>query len=210
MVAKRAGRAPLAPADRPIPRKQLKLLEAYQAGDNGRPITGKEAAIRAGYPPSSAVDHATWVMSRPNCKAWLKVREKAAEEKHGITLDRIVSELAKVGFANMADYIEDDGNGKPRFKDLASIRRDHMAAVTELTLDTREEYEGRGEDRRKVADVERIKFKLASKIEGLVNLGKLLGYFPKNEAGSGDDPDAPGRVVRIVVTGGLPKRKVKG
>lgn len=188
----------------------MKLLKAYQAGNAGRPITGKEAAIRAGYPEASAVAQANWVMSRPNCRAWLKAQEKADQEQHNITMDMIVTELAKIGFANMADYIQDDGSGKPQFKALSEISRESMAAVTELTLDTRKEFEGRGEDRKHVADVEKVRFKLASKVEGLVNLGKLLGYFPKNDAGGGDDPDGTGgREVTIRVIGGLPQRKRK-
>ncbi len=209
-MAKRPGRAPLAPEDRPIPRKQIAFLKAYHLGDNGKPITGKEAAIRAGYPAPSASDQATWILSRPNCKAWLAAQAKVVEEKHGITRDMIVEELAKVGFSNMLDYIEDDGTGKPSFKKIADIKRHHMAAITELTLDVRKEFEGRGEDREHVANVEKVRFKLASKVDGLVNLGKLLGYFPKNDAGGGDDPEGTaGRTVTIRVVGGLPQRKPK-
>lgn len=209
---KRPGVKPLPPEERPIPKKQLAMLRAYRAGDGGKPITAKEAAIRAGYNAASAAEQASWVMSRPNVKAWLAQHDQELAERHGITMDMIVRELAKVGFSNMADYVQDDGSGKPKFKNMVDLSRDHMAAVTELTLDVRKEFEGRGEDREHVANVEKIRFKLASKVDGLVNLGKLLGHFPRGsgDGGGGDgfDPDTPRKII-VEVRGGMNRPKKK-
>lgn len=185
------------------------LLQAFQRGDNGRPITATEAAIRAGYPPGAATEQASWIMSRPNCRAWLDRQEKRLEEKHGITMDMIVGELAKLGFSNMADYVTPDERGMPAFRQLNDISRDQMAAVTELTVDTRKEYEGRGEDREQVATVDKVKFKLAAKTEALINIAKLLGYMRPADSGEAPEGGGPQKVV-IEVVGGVPKRKPRG
>lgn len=185
------------------------LLQAYHRGDNGRPITAKEAAIRAGYPANAASEQAAWIMARPNCRAWLERQEKRLEEKHGITLDMIVGELAKMGFSNMADYVAPDERGLPAFKSLEDISRDQMAAVTELTVDTRKEFEGRGEERDQVATVDKIKFKLAAKTEALINIAKLLGYMRPADSGEAPEGGGPQKVV-IEVVGGVPKRKPRG
>ena len=203
----RPGKKPVPVEDRPLPKKHIAFLRHYHMGDQGKPITGKEAAIRAGYPASSAAEQASWILSRENAKRWLAEQGAIVAERHKITLDMIVEELAKVGFSNMADYIQDDGSGKPQFKPIADISRVSMAAVTELTLDVRKEFEGRGEDREHVANVEKVRFKLASKVEGLVNLGRLLGHFPRGGGDGDDGPEGGTKKVIIEVRGGLPKRK---
>jgi phage terminase small subunit len=96
-----------------------------------------------------------------------------AERRHrlGVTQDRIVEEYAKIGFANIGDYIRPDEAGNPylAYRELDS---DQKAAISEMTI---EEYvEGRGEDARAV---KRTKFKLHDKKAALDSLGRYLGMF---------------------------------
>lgn len=91
--------------------------------------------------------------------------------KHDVTADRIVRELALLGFSNMLDYIRTTAEGDA-YVDLSSLTREQAAAISEVVV---EEYtEGRGDDAR---NVKRTRFKLSDKRASLVDLGKHLGMF---------------------------------
>ena len=95
----------------------------------------------------------------------------AAAEKAGVTIQRVVEEFAKAGFANMADYMKVGTEGDP-YLDFSAITRDQAAALVEVTVE--DFKEGRGKDAR---DVRRVKFKLADKLSALEKLGRHLGMF---------------------------------
>jgi phage terminase small subunit len=135
-----------------------------------------------------------------------KVRARIAEllnegaAKAGVSIQRVVEELAKIGFANMADYMKVGIDGDP-YLDFSELNRDHSAALVEVTVE--DFKEGRGADAR---DVRRVKFKLADKRAALVDLGKHLGMFKDRVEHSGVDgePIAIRRVERTVVDPGNP------
>lgn len=169
--------------------------------------TQTAAAIQAGYPARSATTQANYVLNLPHVAKYVRERQAKVQAKHDITLDKVIAEFAKIGFANMDDYVTQDENGQPRFRLLGEIGRDKLSVVTELTVDTRKEFEGRGEDREQVATVERIRFKLADKVKALDALGRNLGMFPR-EAQRSEEDDG-GLNVTITVKGGLPKFPAK-
>src|SRR5262249_47012617 len=94
-----------------------------------------------------------------------------AAARYDVTTERVVAELARIGFANIQDYIAIDRDGSPHF-DLAAISRDQAAAIQEIIID--EYKDGKGEDAR---DVKRVRLKLADKRAALVDLGRHLGLF---------------------------------
>jgi phage terminase small subunit len=94
-----------------------------------------------------------------------------AAQACGVTVQRIVDELAKIGFANMADYMRGGSDGDP-YLDFSQLTREQAAALAEVTVE--DFKDGRGEDAR---DVRRIKFKLSDKQGALEKLGKHLGMF---------------------------------
>jgi phage terminase small subunit len=98
------------------------------------------------------------------------VTEKVVEST-AITVERVIGELAKIGFANLKNYIGVTGDGDPyvRFADLSD---DEAAAVSSITV---EDYkDGRGEDAR---DVKKVSFRLHDKRAALVSIGQHLGAF---------------------------------
>lgn len=104
-----------------------------------------------------------------------------AIERLSITKEAILGELAKIAFANMQDYMKVGEDGQPslNFKDLT---RDQAAALAEITVE--EFVDGRSDKRQ----VRRVKFKLASKQDALVALGKHLGLFiERHEIGGPGD-----------------------
>ena len=110
-----------------------------------------------------------------------KATERAIE-KSGITKAAVLEELAKIGFANMLDYVSVQKDGYA-YVDLSKLTRDQAAAIQEVVV---EEYsDGRGDDAR---DVKRVKFKLADKKGALVDIGKHLGMFiERREIGNPGD-----------------------
>lgn len=106
-----------------------------------------------------------------------------AVEKAAITKADVLAELAKIGFANMLDYVKVQEGTGDAYVDLSKLTRDTAAAIQEVTV---EEYtEGRGESAR---DVKRVKFKLADKKGALVDIGKHLGMFiERREVGGPGD-----------------------
>jgi phage terminase small subunit len=101
--------------------------------------------------------------------------QAAVAEKHGITISRIVGELAKLGFSNMEDYMKIGDDGVPRL-DFKSMSRDKAAAISEMTV---EEFTARGEAQggKEGLGVRKVRFKLHDKRAALVDLGKHLGMF---------------------------------
>jgi len=101
----------------------------------------------------------------------IKDREKRTE----ITQDMVLRELAKIGFANMGDYMKSGADGDP-FLDFSQLTRDQSAALAEVTVE--DFKDGRGEDAR---DVRRIKFKLADKKRCACRYWPASGHVPEQD-----------------------------
>jgi phage terminase small subunit len=109
-----------------------------------------------------------------------EILERAAVRAE-ITVARVLEELGKIGFSNMADYMRSSDQGDP-YLDFSALTRDQAAALSEVTVE--DFKEGRGENAR---DVRRVKFKLADKRAALVDIGKHLGMFKERVELSGDE-----------------------
>lgn len=125
------------------------------------------------------------------------IEEQATERaiaKLAITKEAVLRELAKIGFANMQDYMTVGPDGAPtlNFKDLT---REQAAALVEITVE--EFRDGRTDSR----EVRRVKFKLADKKGALVDIGKHLGMFiERHEVG---DPGEWARMSDAELNGSL-------
>lgn len=150
------------------------------AQELARGKTASDAYVEAGFRPSrhnaSRLQHAEHIVQRRD--EILAAREavearglERAIERTAITKERVLTELAKIGFANMADYMRAGADGDP-YLDFSAITRDQAAALIEVTVE--DFKDGRGEDAR---DVRRVKFKLADKKGALVDIGRELGMF---------------------------------
>jgi phage terminase small subunit len=142
-------------------------------------LNGTQAAIRAGYSKKTAQQIATENLSKPVIQAEIRRRQDELAEKCGITAEKIVSELGKLGFSNMGDYLKCNKDGDPYF-DYEPLTPEQKAALAEVVVETY--VEGKGKD---AQTVKKVKFKLADKISALEKLGRHLGMFKDREpAGS--------------------------
>jgi phage terminase small subunit len=159
----------------------------------------KRAAIAAGYSRSIAASKAYQWVSKSKVKRHvfeaIQTAQEARSSRTGIQADAVLAELAKIGFANMADYMGSTPGGDP-YLDFSRLSRDQAAALQEVTVE--DFTDGRGEDAR---NVRRVKFKLCDKRAALVDLGRHLGLFKDRIEHSGPD----GKSLCIYVEGVSPE-----
>lgn len=146
--------------------KQQRFVDEYLID-----LNATQAAIRAGYSEATAEQQASRLLRNVKVAAAVAERRSAISQQLEITQEMIVAELAKIGFANMLDYVSITEGGEP-FVDLSALTRDQAAAISEVVVE--DFVEGRGEDAR---DVRKVRFKLNDKQTALINLGKHLGMF---------------------------------
>ena len=131
-------------------------------------LNATRAAIRAGYSAKRAYAMGHENLKKPEVAAAIKKAIDAREKRTLVTADAVVTELAKIGFANMQDYLKEGFT----LTDIQALSRDHAAAIQEVTIN--ETVSGGDTITRN------IKFKLADKRAALVDLGKHLGIFEAN------------------------------
>jgi phage terminase small subunit len=144
-------------------------------------LNGTQAAIRAGYSAKTANEQAARLLAKASIKEAVEAKRVLLVKRTDVTAERIIGELAKLGFANMEAYMRPGDNGDP-ILDFSKLTSDQMAALTEVTVD--DYVDGRGENARAV---KRVKFKLADKRAALVDLGKHLGLFVDRHEVTGKD-----------------------
>lgn len=163
-AAKPATDKGLSPRQEAFARAYVETLsgaEAYRMSYNVKPGT-KDSSIHV---------NASKLLADAKVAQRVAELQEAVAKRHDITMDKIVRELALLGFSNMKDYIQIASDGSA-YVDLSALTRDQAAAIGEVTSEVY--MDGAGEDAKAV---KRTKFKLADKRAALVDLGKHLGMF---------------------------------
>lgn len=156
--------------------KQRRFVDEYLID-----LNATQAAIRAGYSEKTARAQGHRLLTDVDIASAVQEAQASRAERTEITQDAVLRELAKIGFANMQDYMRAGSDGDP-YLDFSQLTRDQAAALAEVTVE--DFKDGRGEDAR---DVRRVKFKLADKRAALVDIGKHLGMFKDRVEHSGPD-----------------------
>lgn len=158
------------------PKRRAKVLEKERlfVAAFVQDFNATNAAIAAGYPPPGARVAGHHLLTKLTVQTAIAERIERRVQKLDLSAEKIVLELCKLGFANMADYVRVDASGDTHI-DLSNINRDQFAAIGEITTDVY--MEGRGDD---VREVKRTKFKLLDKKGALIDLlrhvtGQKLG-----------------------------------
>jgi phage terminase small subunit len=137
----------------------------------------KQSAIKAGFSKKTAESQASRLLRNVKVKAEIDKALSKVEEKALITVAEVVSELKKIGFADLRRAYGPDNKILP----LSQIPDDVAAAL--VGVESEELYEGTGQDRERVGDT--VKVKLADKVRCLEALGKHLGIFIERRELSG-------------------------
>jgi phage terminase small subunit len=130
------------------------------------------AMVDAGYSEKHAKAHAHAL--RKQLAPLIMQNQEAAKKISAISVARVQTELAAMGFANIVDYFNvDPETGAMRPKQLNELTRDQAAAIQEVkVVDYVDEETG-------LTHFVIGSIKLADKRANLVELGKTLGMFNK-------------------------------
>lgn len=146
--------------------RRARFVDAYLLEPNAT-----KAAIAAGFSRKTARSMGSRLLT--NVDIWQAIAEarEARARRTEVDQDRVVQELAAVGFADMADFLVLGPNGSVTF-DWSKIPPAASRGILELVVD--EYTEGSGDAAK---PVRRTKLKLQPKIPALELLGRHLGMF---------------------------------
>lgn len=121
-------------------------------------------------PAIVARSHAVW-RNNPALRHYVDFVRQQMVKRLELSKENVLGELAKLGFANMSDFVILQADGTPQF-DLSGLSHEQAAAIQEMTIDTY--VTGKGED---AQEVRSVKVKLAPKLGALELMGKHLKLF---------------------------------
>ncbi len=157
---------------RPLSRTQQRFVEEYRVDGDAA-----GAALRAGYSAGSAARAAARNLRHPAVLAALGVGAEEGKPRNEVTPDRVVRELAAIGFTTLRDVCRWDGEHL-ELMDSASLSAEQVAAIAEIT----ETSSSRGST---------VRVKLHSKLRALELLARHVGLYADAEAlrtgASGED-----------------------
>lgn len=144
-------------------KKQKRFVEEYLID-----LNATQAAIRAGYSPDTAGSIGAENLKKPEIKNRIDKAMAERSRRTGINQDRVLQELARIGFAKITDVVDPD---------TAKIRpdasEDDLACIQSIKIKPNEF----GTER---------EVKLYDKKAALVDLGKHLGLFKDKLELTGD------------------------
>lgn len=144
-------------------KKQKRFVEEYLID-----LNATQAAIRAGYSPDTAGSIGAENLKKPEIKSRIDKAMAERSRRTGINQDRVLQELARIGFAKITDVVDPE---------TAKIRPDasddDLACIQSIKIKPNEF----GTER---------EVKLYDKKSALVDLGKHLGLFKDKLELNGD------------------------
>jgi phage terminase small subunit len=122
-------------------------------------LNATKAALRAGYAKKSARTQGSYLLTKPEIQAAVKVRQERRFEKVDIKTDDVLRLMRKFAFTDLSGVIEVRGN-KTYITDTSHLTEDQMACISEI----KETAEG-------------IQVKLISREKMIELLGRHMGMF---------------------------------
>lgn len=146
-----------------LTKKQKLFVEEYLID-----LNATQAAIRAGYSEKTAKNIGCENLAKPNIQREIQKRMKARGQRTEITQDRVLQELAKIGFADVTDFVTIE-NRMVQVKSTAEMPADKMGAIAGI----KEGANG-------------IEIKLNDKGKALELIGRHLGMWKDKTEITGD------------------------
>lgn len=138
-------------------KKQKRFIEEYLVD-----LNATQAAIRAGYSPDTAGSIGSENLKKPEIRACIDKAMAERSKRTGISQDRVLMELARIGFSKITDVIDP---ASAKIKEDAN--EDDLACIQSIKIKPGEF----GTER---------EVKLYDKRGALVDIGKHLGMFKEN------------------------------
>ena len=108
--------------------KQQRFCDEYLIS-----LNATDACIKAGYSLRTAKQMGTENLSKLVLREYLKTQMKLREERTGVTMDRVLTELSAIAFLNITDICNIDEDGSVTVKSLEDIPEEARAATKEVT-----------------------------------------------------------------------------
>lgn len=157
--------------------KQIRFVDEYLVDFNAT-----QAAIRAGYKAKTAHVIGAENLRKPKIAEEIARRQKDLQKRTEVSQDRVVKELARIAFANIADYLH---------VETQTRTKDDGTEVTYQTVMFNETQELSADQRAALAVVKQsvngFELKLHDKIKALELLGRHIGMFNDKLSLSGTD-----------------------
>jgi len=151
----------------------------------------RKAYIAAGYTHKNMqkVDRGTWLlMKTPHVLAYINKRRKQLNSANRYGQEKILKELARIGFMDPADLFDSYGHLR-HIQDVPIAARKAIAQIDVFT-----EYESRGADKVLIGHTTRIKF--VDKKGALDSIARILGYFQQDKI----DTDGVAKLMQMIGT----------
>jgi phage terminase small subunit len=122
--------------------KKLNEKQRRFVGEYLFDVNGTQATIRAGYSPRSAKVQAARLLAKAN--VWQAVQNGQAKKlaKLEITADRVLAELARVGFSDLRSVFDDHGH----LRNIHTLSDDAAAALASIEVTKERTIRGGQED----------------------------------------------------------------
>lgn len=157
--------------------KQIRFVDEYLVDFNAT-----QAAIRAGYSEKTANTIGAQNLAKLSIQAEISRRQKDLQRRTEVTQDRVVKELARIAFANIADYVHVETQTRTKDDGTETTYQIVMLSETEdLSADQRAALATVKQS------VNGVEIKLHDKIKALELLGRHIGMFNDKLSLSGTD-----------------------
>jgi len=177
--------------------KQRRFVEEYLID-----LNATQAAIRAGYSEKTANEQGARLLANVSVSSAVSAGQAARSKRTEITADRVLQELARVGFANLSDVTnwgskevafgyDDDGKQLPaaQIGDAVMVKHELAPFVEPIDRDDLPP-----DIRAAVAEVslsrDGFKIKMHDKVGALEKIGRHLGMFKEKLEVTGKDGDS--------------------
>ena len=157
--------------------KQIRFVDEYLVDFNAT-----QAAIRAGYSEKTANTIGAQNLAKLSIQAEISRRQKDLQRRTEVTQERVVKELARIAFANMADYLHVET--QTRTKDDGTETTYQIVVLSETEDLSTDQRAALANVKQSVNGVE---IKLHDKIKALELLGRHIGMFNDKLSLSGTD-----------------------
>lgn len=138
-------------------------------------LNATQAAIRAGYSEKTAYRTGADNLKKPQIQAELEKAMKAREKRTEITQDRVLKELAKIGFADIKDFLS--YRTEKTVVDVDADGTEIIGYQQIINAKSSDEVDGTVISEVSLARDGTFKFKLQDKIKALEMMCKHLGMF---------------------------------
>ena len=140
-------------------------------------FNGFKAAYEAKYAKKSAATTASNLLKKQHIIDRIAELSKQTVDNLELTRDQVTREIAKIGFSNIKNFVDDDGNVKP----IGKLDDDHAAVIGSIEVDSIF-------DKRGIAQGNTKKMKLHDKLKALQLLDNM---FKEDDDGGvlGEKPD---------------------